>query len=138
MAIKLTLLRVAAPAGSPREALVLITPSGNYTTITGDPLNLAQLFGQVSQEGLTLDSDQLPIEAVIESLAGGWGASGGGYYEAQLWTNPGNGNPATPLTLATAVLRLFAAGGAEQGTGAYPNTVLSDRIVMLLKYAPAV
>jgi hypothetical protein len=137
MSVKLTLLRVAAPAGSPREAIVLVTPSGNYTTIAGDVLDLTQLYGQVSQEGGIVDSDQLPLEAVVESLTGGWGASGGGYYEAQLYTNPGNGQPAVALTPKTCAFRVFQAGGSEQGSGAYPNTVLSDRIILLLKYPPA-
>ena len=136
MAIKLTLLRVSAPAGSPREAIVLITPSGNYPA-NGDTMDLTTLFGQVSQEGLSIDSDVLPFEATVESLAGGWGASAGGYYEAQLYTNPGNGNPAVPLTLKTCLFRAFAAGGTEQAGAPYPNTILSDRIIMWLKFAPA-
>lgn len=134
MAIALTLLRVFAPGGSPREILVLVTPSGNYVN-GGDAMDLTKLYGQVSQEGCNIDSDVLPVEAVVESLAGG--GAGGGYYLAQLWTNPGNGQPATPKALNACLFRAFQANGTEYASAVYNNSVLSDRIVMILKYAPA-
>jgi hypothetical protein len=134
MAVTLTLLRNFAPGGSPRELVVLITPSGNYVN-GGDAMDLTKLYGQVSQEGCNLDSDVLPVEAVVESLAGG--GAGGGYYLAQLWTNPQNGQPATPKALNACLFRAFLANGTELTSAAYTNGVLSDRIVMILKYAPA-
>jgi hypothetical protein len=134
MAVTLTLLRIAAPGGSPREILALVTPSGNYVN-GGDTMDLTKLYGQVSQEGCNIDSDQLPIDAVIESLAGG--GAGGGYYLAQLFTNPGNGQPATPKALNACLFRAFQANGTEYTSAAYNASVISDRIILILKYAPA-
>jgi hypothetical protein len=131
MATTLTLLRANAPVNSVQDAYVLITPSGNYVN-GGDAMNLASLFGQVSAEGVQIMSDQLPIFAEIESLAGG--GAGGGYYEAQLWNNPGNGNPPTPRTLATCLFRAFQANGTEYSSAGYNNSVLSDRIIMHLAF----
>jgi hypothetical protein len=134
MATTLTLLRVFAPGGSPREIVVLITPSGNYVN-GGDAMDLTKLYGQISQEGCNLDSDVLPVEAVVESLAGG--GAGGGYYLVQLYNNPGNGSAATPKALNACLFRAFQANGTEYTSAAYNASVLSDRIVMILKYAPA-
>ncbi len=131
MAVKLTLLQVVAPAGAPREAYVLITPTGNYVAL-GDTMDLTTLFGQVGADGATIDSDQLPIDAGIESLTGGWGASGGGYYVAQLYTNA---NPPVAKALNLCLFRAFAAGGAEEGAGAYDATIKNDRIIMKLTYS---
>jgi hypothetical protein len=131
MAITLKLLSVAHPTVEDIvEIWFQIIPTGNYTTVTGDTLNLASLAGQISaNEGSLIDADvinNMPIGIHVDSQTGGWGASGGGYYELQLYTNA---NPPTPLTPATCKLRIFTAGGAEQGTGAYPATVLNDYIV---------
>jgi len=135
MATALTLLRANAPVGSVQDCYVLITPSGNYVN-GGDGMNLASLFGQVTAEGVSIMSDQLPVFAEIEGLAGG--GAGGGYYEAQLWNNPGNGQPATPKTLATCLFRAFQANGTEYTSAAYNNSVISDRIVMHLAFPTAV
>lgn len=131
MAVALTLLQVVAPAGSPREAYVLVTPSGNYVN-GGDAMDLTKLFGQVGLDGATIDCDLLPIDASIESVAGG--GAGGGYYLANLYTNPGNGNPATPKALNACLFRAFQANGTEYASAAYNASVISDRIIMKLTY----
>lgn len=135
MAITLTVLRANAPVSSVQDLYVLISPSGNYVN-GGDVMNLASLFGQATGEGITLQSDQLPVFAEIEGLGGG--GAGGGYYVAQLWNNPGNSTPSTPKTLATCLFRAFQANGTEYASAPYNASVISDRIVMHLAFPNAV
>ena len=130
MSLTLTLLKVMGRTDQSIQALVLIAASGNYPS-GGDIVNFATLAGQQASVGGEIDADvanQLPDAVVVDSETGGWGASGGGYYECQSYTNA---NPPTPLTPQTCKLRAFSAGGTEESAGAYDSTIKDDRIVML-------
>jgi hypothetical protein len=132
MALKLTLLRAPLPAQSVIDVWVLVKASGTYTQTTGDVLDFTQLWGQVSQEGYTPDFDGLPIEADAISMTGGWGASGGGYYEVQTQSNA---NPNVAKALNACAFRAFAAGGTEESTGAYDTTIINDVIILHAVFA---
>lgn len=132
MALKLTLLSAERGKGPYIFATVLITPSGNYTQ-GGDVLDLTQLYGQSDPAGRNLDSDQLPVWMSADpsgALAAGTAQNG---YQPNTYTNPADGTPAVPLTPATCKFQVYG-GSGEINTGAYPNAVLSDHIVMEAKF----
>lgn len=131
MSLKLTLLRAPLPAQSLVDVYVLVQASGNYPS-GGDILDFTQLYGQRSQEGYSPDFDALPVEADIVSMTGGWGASGGGYYDVQTYTNA---SPNVAKALNACLFRAFAAGGTEESAGAYDTTIINDIIILHAVFA---
>ncbi len=125
MAIKLTLTDLSID-GPLCTIFATVAFSGNYVT-GGDPMDLTTLYGQTSKAGLTLDSDLLPVDADVESLTGGWGASQGGYYVPVLYTKAA---PPVALTPKTCKLQAFSAGGTEESAGAYDSTIVQDQVVL--------
>lgn len=132
MSAKLILLSVSHPSTEDIiEVWFQILFSGSYIS-GGDTLDLTTLAGQVSSnEGSILDTDVvnvMPIGIHVDSQTGGWGASGGGYYEIKTWKNV-SGGVATVLTPKTCKVQTFAAGGSEQGAGAHDGTIIGDYVV---------
>lgn len=125
MSIKMTLLD-ASVAGPLTTAFVLLAFSGNYAA-GGDVLDFTQLYGQTSKAGIQVAADGLPVDVDVDSLAGGWGASQGGYYVPVLYTKA-----AVPVALLPNLCKLqaFAAGGTEEAAGAYDSTILQDYVIL--------
>jgi hypothetical protein len=136
MSAKLTLLSVAHPSiEDVLEVWFQVVFSGNYIS-GGDTVDLTTLAGQVSTEGSTIDADlvnSMPIGVHIDSQTGGWGVSGGGYYEVKTWLNV-SGGKATVLTPKTCKVQCYAAGGGEQGAGAHAATIIGDYIVCVARW----
>lgn len=135
MATTLKLLSVSHPSVEDVvEVWFQIIASGSYVAL-GDTLNLGSLAGQLSaNEGSLIDADVvnvMPIGIHVDSQTGGWGASGGGYYEIQTYANA---NPPTIKTPSTCLFRAFAAGGSEEGAGAYDSTIKNDYIVCIARW----
>ena len=130
MPLKLTLVSVKTPsAENIVEAVIRVVASGNYPA-AGDTLDFTTLAGQIAPDGGMLDADiinNLPLEAWAESETGGWGASAGGYYFVQLYTNA---SPNVAKTPKSCLLRAFAAGGTEESGGAYDATIKNDFIIV--------
>jgi hypothetical protein len=133
MSATLKLLSVSHPSiEDVIEIWFQIIPAGNYAA-NGDVINFGSLDAQVSTEGSIVDADlvnNMPIGVHVDSQTGGWGASGGGYYEIQTYKDVSAG-VATPLTPSTCKFRCFAAGGSELGAGAYDATITGDYIVCI-------
>jgi hypothetical protein len=134
MAVTLTLLAAERGKGPFIEVEALLTFAGAYVA-GGVQLDLTQLYSQTDLAGRNLDSDVRPLWAAARSKA----ALAGGVliqYKVSTFTNPGDGTPAVPLTPsnlgmtpASALLQIFS-GITELTSAAYPNNVLSDRVIM--------
>src|ERR1700676_2439102 len=127
MAVTLTLLAAERGKGPFIEVEALLTFAGAYVA-GGVQLDLTQLYSQTDPAGRNLDSDVRPLWAAARSKA----ALAGGVliqYKVSTFTNPGDGTPAVPLTPASALFQIFS-GITELTSAAYPNNVLSDRVIM--------
>jgi hypothetical protein len=135
---KITLLSISHPSTEDIvEVWFQVSFSGNYVT-GGDTLDLTTLAGQVSSnEGSIMPTDVvniMPVGIHVDSQTGGWGASGGGYYEVKTYTNV-SGGTATVLTPKTTKIQLYSAGGTEAtGGSAYPATAVGDYVVCVARW----
>lgn len=110
-------------------AVALLTFSGNYVA-GGDVMDLTPILQQVPGAELVqvcLPDTNSPINTAF--------GQAGGYYVPQGQPGPQggaqNGNNVTAYNAWK--LKLFTAGGAEQGAGAYPASVLTDVVTMEVK-----
>lgn len=126
MPLILTVLSVRAAENSLAEVIASIAFSGSYPS-GGDTIDFTTLYGQPGFEGAELDSDQIPLEAWIDSVAGGWGASGGGYYVVETYTP---GTPPVALAVNACKLRAFAAGGTETSGSYATSQITRDRAIL--------
>jgi hypothetical protein len=137
MSATLKLLSVAHPTiEDVIEVWFQVVFSGSYLT-GGDTLDLTTLASQNSSvEGSTVDADlvnNMPVGVHVDSQTGGWGSSGGGYYEIKTWLNV-SGGKATVLTPKTCKIQCYAAGGTEQSAGAHAATIIGDYIVCVARW----
>jgi hypothetical protein len=92
--------------------------SGNYAT-GGDTLDLSAIAAL------------LPTATILNAFVDGNGtgtqqSAAGGYYQVL-------GNQAVPTPLNGYKVKIFGAGGAEQGAGAYPAAITGDYAVLQLQ-----
>jgi len=99
--------------------------SGNYVTaLTGDSLDLTPLAAIVP-------SGYTPFTAYVEGNGDATSQGGsGGYYDISLF----NGNPPVANALTGAKVRVWAAGGGELASGAYPAAVLRDAVTLCVTW----
>jgi hypothetical protein len=130
MAITLTVTEIEQSPNGIQTVMGKAVFSGSYAA-GGDALPLNTLIGQLSAQGSSLASTLQPITAYFESVLGGFGTGStpgaGGYYVPVKST-------LSPPTLASWLLQLFAAGGAELSAGAYPAGVTGDDVRFEIKF----
>ncbi len=122
----LTLLDVT-PISNPEILFVKVTPSGNYTNGTADPLPLNNIANPNQLEYVPLNN---PATNPPPVTPGVWNENEvGGYYAQVVRTVTGSG-----VSQQTSFgLRWYTNGSGELSTGAYPAAITGGELILAIK-----